>query len=314
MLTIRAMIALASLAAPLIALSAEPPAERVAIRVKALTRATKWTQVAAIPIAFRTFHPQGMVKIGDEFYVSSVEVRKLPQRLPTPVGGHAYDAGTGIGHLFKIGADGRLVADLIVGEGSIYHPGGIDYDGTSILVPVAEYRPDSRAIVYAVDPATMTARKLLSVADHIGGVIHDRASGRIEGVSWGSRRLYSWPFSKRNGFARVSTMRPIVNTNNYLDYQDCHSAGPRLMLCTGVAEYKAKPDGPAFQLGGIDLLDLATHRPVWQVPVPLWTPSGRAMTQNPFWIEATATGLRAYFMPDDDSSILFVFDTVIPGP
>jgi len=25
----------------------------------------------------------------------------------------------------------------------VYHPGGIDFDGVNIWVPVAEYRPDS---------------------------------------------------------------------------------------------------------------------------------------------------------------------------
>lgn len=135
------MIALASLAAPGWAAPLDP---RVAARVKALTRATKWTQVVAIPIAFKTFHPQGMVRIGDEFYVSSVEIQTLPKKLPAPVDGHPYDAGIGVAHLFKIGPDGKLMADLILGEGSIYHPGGIDYDGVSIWVPVAEYRPDSR--------------------------------------------------------------------------------------------------------------------------------------------------------------------------
>jgi hypothetical protein len=285
---------------------------RVAARVKTLTRATKWQQVAAIAIAFKTFHPQGMVKIGNEFYVSSVEIRTLPKKLAATVDGHAYDAGTGIGHLFKIGADGTLLADLVLGEGSIYHPGGIDYDGISIWVPVAEYRPDSRAIVYTVDPITMTATKVFTVADHIGGVVHDIAGGRIEGVSWGSRRFYSWPVPRNRRVVDASTAHPVANREHYIDYQDCHGAGRRLMLCAGVAEYNVTPDAPAFQLGGIDLVDLATHRLVWALPIALWAPSGRAMTQNPFWIEPTAVGLRAYFIPDDDSSTLFIFDTVIP--
>ena len=40
-------------------------------------------------------------------------------------------------------------SELAIGEGSIYHPGGMDYDGKSIRVPAAEYRPNSRAISYA---------------------------------------------------------------------------------------------------------------------------------------------------------------------
>ena len=59
---------------------------------------------------------------------------------------------------------GNLLADLTLGEGTIYHPGGIDYDGTYIWVPVAEYRPNSRSIVYRVDPDTMKATEMLRVS------------------------------------------------------------------------------------------------------------------------------------------------------
>lgn len=292
---------------------AEAPDSRVADRAMMLSRVTKWTPVAAIRIAFRTFHPQGMVRIGKNFYVSSVEIISAPRKLATPKDGHTYDAGTGVGHLFKIGPDGALLADLVLGEGPIYHPGGIDYDGVSIWVPVSEYRPDSRAIVYKVAPETMTATIAFRVADHIGGIVHDLAGRRITGLSWASRRFYSWPVGT-DGTVQQSVAAPIVNPQSYIDYQDCHYAGARLMLCAGLAEYQVGPDSPIFPLGGLDVIDLATHRPVWQTPIALWAPSGRAMTQNPFWIEATATGLRAYFLPDDDDSTLFVYDTVTSTP
>ena len=116
------------------------PTSIVAERVMKLTRALDVdARSRRCRCAFRTFHPQGMVKIGETLFVSSVEVIDR-------------DAGKGVGHLFKIDMAGALVADLRLGEGAIYHPGGIDYDGTSIWVPVAEYRPDSRSIVYRVDP------------------------------------------------------------------------------------------------------------------------------------------------------------------
>src|SRR5882757_1420395 len=120
-----------------------------------LTRQSSWTLAASVPIAFRTFHPQGMVKIGETLFVSSVEVIDR-------------DAGKGVGHLFKIDMTGHLLADLRLGEGAIYHPGGIDTDGTNLWVPVAEYRPDSRAIVYRVDAQTMKAVEVFRVADHVG--------------------------------------------------------------------------------------------------------------------------------------------------
>ena len=74
-----------------------------------------------------------MVKIGDTLFVSSVEVKVPTRRLPQPVDGYDRDAGEGVGHLFKIDMAGNLLADLTLGEGTIYHPGGIDYDGTQHL-------------------------------------------------------------------------------------------------------------------------------------------------------------------------------------
>ena len=115
----------------------------VAERVLLLTRDSVWTHVADVRIGFRTFHPQGMVKIGDALYVSSVEVRVPTRRYPVPVDGYDRDAGEGVGHIFKIDMTGRLLADVTLAVGAVYHPGGIDYDGTNIWVPLTEYRPDS---------------------------------------------------------------------------------------------------------------------------------------------------------------------------
>ena len=64
-------------------------------------------------------------------------------------------------------------------------------------------------------------------------------------------------------------------------------------------------------LGGaalIDLVGLEDGRPLHQVPVPLWTVGGLDMTHNPVWIEPGAAGLRAYFMPEDDRSTLYIYD------
>jgi hypothetical protein len=259
----------------------------VAERVMRLTRASSWTPVASLPIAFRTFHPQGMVKIGDTYFVSSVEVIDR-------------DAAKGVGHLFKIDKAGNLAGDLRLGEGAIYHPGGIDYDERDIWVPVAEYRPDSRAIVYRVDPASMKAVETFRVADHIGAIVHDRERNRLHGVSWGSRRFYRWTLDG------VEESRAL-NPSHYLDYQDCKSVGRARMLCTGVTEFR-QPGAPVFRLGGIDLIDLDTGHPVHQVPVQLWTSGGLDMTHNPVWIEPAGDGLRAYFMPEDDRSTVYIYD------
>ncbi len=275
-------------------------------RVASLTRESHWTLVDRVPVSFRSFHPQGMVKIGDTFFVSSVEVLVPPKRLSTPANGHDRDTGEGVGHLFKIDRAGHLVTDLKLGDGPIFHPGGIDYDGTSIWVPVAEYRPDSRSIIYRVNPDTMTATRVAAIHDHIGAIVHDVATNTLHGVSWGSRRFYRWTLDGKGNVTGEVTRR--LNPSHYVDYQDCKSIAAERMLCTGVTEMRPMPDAPTFRLGGLELIDLSDGRPLHQVPVLLWTPGGRAMTQNPSWFEPTSTGIRGYFMPEDDTSTIYVYD------
>ena len=311
--TVMAFTAAAVALSTLSSLSPAPPDARsiVAERVTKLTRGSSWKPVASVPIRFRTYHPQGMVKIGETLFVSSVEIKVATKRLPEPAGDYDRDTGEGVGHLFKIDMAGNLIADLRLGEGTTYHPGGIDYDGTHIWVSVAEYRPNSRSIVYRVEPEAMKATEMFRVADHIGAIVLNTDDNTLHGLSWGSRRFYRWTLGNNgrvtNAGAAPDTLRTL-NTSHYLDYQDCKYLGGRRMLCTGVTEMRQTTDAPLFRLGGIDLVNLADGRPVHQVPVLLWTAGGLDMTHNPVWIEPSAIGLRAYFMPEDDTSTLYIYD------
>jgi hypothetical protein len=300
----------AGVALSLIGIQAQP-ADRTALgdRILSLTRDSTWTLAGSVPIKFRTHHPQGMVKIGDTLFVSSVEVTVRTKRFAEPVGGFDRDAGEGVGHLFKLDLHGNLLGDLRLGEGAMYHPGGIDFDGTSIWVPVAEYRPNSRAIVYRVDPAAMTAVEVFRVADHVGAVVRDAVERVLHGVSWGSRRFYRWPTDAGGRVsAEAARTAPTLNSSHYIDYQDCKYAGAERMVCTGLAELRPPGESRPFRLGGLELVSLRDGRPLHQVPVSLWTPGGLDMTHNPVWLEASPAGLRAYFMPDDDQSTLYVYE------
>jgi hypothetical protein len=285
----------------------------VADRVISLTRDSSWKLARSVPIRFTTHHPQGMVKIGETLYVSSVEIKVRTKRFPQPVDGYDRDTGEGAGHLFKIDMDGNLITDLRLGEGTIYHPGGIDYDGKNIWVSVAEYRPNSRSIVYRVDPARMTATEMFRFGDHLGAIVYNTDDNTLHGVSWGSRRFYRWRVD-RDGRVTGANVPPetlrTLNPSHYVDYQDCKYVGRRRMLCGGVTELRQTSDVSAapFRLGGLDLVDLGDGRPLHQVPVLLWTSGGMDMTHNPMWIEPSATGLRAYFMPEDDTSTLYVYE------
>jgi len=269
------------------------PRSALADRVSRLTRSTEWTRVSTISVQFRTFHPQGMVKIGDRFFVSSVEV-------------HDREAATGVGHVFQFDMSGQLLADLTLGEGAMYHPGGIDYDGRYLWVPVAEYRPDSRSIVYRIDPKAMKAEEVLRFSDHLGAIVHDTDDHSLHAVSWGSRTFYSWPMAA-DGRVRSTDVRRAANPSHCVDYQDCKYSGRRTMVCTGVAEIRRSRDDAPFNLGGIELIDLRDHRPLHQVPL-LQYANGIDLTHNPAWLEPTAGGVRGYFMPEDDRSTIYVLE------
>ncbi|MGO1076921.1 DUF6454 family protein [Inquilinus sp. CA228] len=283
--------------------------DELAQRIEGLSRSTQWRLVETIPVPFDTYHPQGFARAGDALFASSVEITVPTKRYPQPQDGTDRDAGQGVGHLFKLDAQGRQIGHVTLGEGAIYHPGGIDYDGRWLWVPVAEYRPNSRSILYRVDPQTLEAVAVGRVDDHIGGLMHDTDHNMLHGVSWGSRRFYTW---RLDAEGKIDASTPPVRTLNpehYLDYQDCAYLPVGRAICTGITEFRRTPDAPVFGLGGIEIVDLGTGRPTFQVPVLLWTEDGTAMTRNPVLVEATPAGLRLTAMPEDGRSRIFVYET-----
>jgi Family of unknown function (DUF6454) len=259
--------------------------------IERTTRSTPWTVVRRVPLEFETYHPQGLARVGDRLFLSSVEVLEAPVRYPEPVDGYDRTPGRGRGHLFELTLDGRLLRQIELDEGTIYHPGGIDYDGRWLFVPVAEYRPDSRAIVYRVDPDTLRAREVFRVDDHVGGVVRDRVSGRLHGVSWGSRRFYSWT-------SRGRQLAVAPNPEHYVDFQDCAYARFAKAVCTGITEYTG-PTGARLELGGIGVVNLDSNTLGAEVPVQSYSTAGHVVTRNPVDLEVEGETLRMYAAPDD---------------
>ena len=268
---------------------------------------TIWTPVDTVEMqGWTTFHTEGMVAVGDRFFVSSVETLEAPVRNGV-VTDALYDfsidrsPGRGRGWLFEFAADGTLLGQLELTQGDMYHPGGIDYDGEAIWVPMAENRPNSRSQIHRVDPDTLEAELVFSEDDHIGGVVHNLHRGTIHGVSWGSRRLYTW---KRHGHGGGSS-RWVPNAEAHIDYQDCHYRGVEYMLCGGLQSYATPRGSVAF--GGLDLVDLRRDRPEHQIPVNLFVDEGAgpnpdlALTHNAFWVQPLDDrSLRFYFMTESD--------------
>jgi len=277
-----------------------------------LTKNAEWKQVAVIPVGFDTHHPQGFAKVGDYLFLSSVEILEHTRKYDPVRGGLDRTAGQGKGHLFKMDLDGNLLDQIELGQGAIYHPGGIDFDGRYVWVPVAEYRPHSISLIYRVDPASMEATEVFRYADHIGSLVHNTDEGTLHGVSWGSRRLYTWRLDDGPTVTDVPPEQLYrVNPAHYIDYQDCQYVGAGRALCFGLGEYRQRAGASPFVLGGMELLDMRQGQPLHQVPVSLWTEEGLSLTRNPVELETTEDGLRAYFMPEDNESRLFIYDVSI---
>ncbi|SIT20965.1 hypothetical protein SAMN05421788_10583 [Filimonas lacunae] len=273
-------------------------------RLQSITRATAWQPAGQVKVQFKTFHPQGMVKIGDDFWVSSVEVQR-------PAAGETFDWRKGKGHLFRMDASGHLLADIPIGEGTMYHPSGIDFDGSHIWIAAAEYRPDSQSIIYRFDVASMQLQEVFRWQDHIGGILRNPHTNALHAISWGSRRFYQWQLDAK-GIPELPAPphrnAAIVNPSHYIDYQDNQYLGGNEILFTGLAAFKKQDSTPVI-IGGFDIVNATTHLPVHQVPLNIWSPAtGAVISQNPSFFELAEEKVRAYFMPDDNDSTIYIFE------
>ncbi|MDQ0757365.1 DUF6454 family protein, partial [Arthrobacter sp. B3I4] len=233
-----------------------------------------WELRRRLPLAFPTHHPQGLTFADGRTFLSSVEVLEAPAALPSPPGtapglspacSSAYSPGRGIGHIFVVDSRGVLVRDVRVGRGDIYHPGGIDFDGTSIWFPVAEYRPRSNSVISTLDPVTLEVRERFRVKDHVGWAVHDPESGLVRGGGWGSRRFYTWT----SDGVEVSLWD---NPGSFVDYQDCQYVGPGRALCSGLSVLPFA-DGQS-ELGGVALVDFARQQILQETPVRVVSSAG----------------------------------------
>lgn len=129
----------------------------------------------------------------------------------------------------------------------------------------------------------------------------------LQGVSWGSRTLYTWTLAG-------TLLTAQRNPNQFVDYQDCKALrGTQLSLCSGVTELPAQDtQTPAgYQLGGLALLHMASGAHVWTLPVTAETAAGTVLTENPMLVQWTDDGggsgaLQFVFAPDNDVGALYV--------
>lgn len=278
-----------------------------------IDRSAAWREVSRLELTFPTYHPEGLVVAGNRIYLSSTQIIEPTVKYPKPVGGFDRTPGKGIGHLFVMNRRGQLLHDIVLGHGIVYHPGGIDFDGRNIWVPVAQYRPDSTAEIDRVDVRTLKVTRQFTVDDHIGGVVYDKTRHLLVANNWGSRTFYDF---KRDG----TTVKVWANPQDLIDFQDCQYVPAGKMACGGVTGLPQTPSAggstAAYELGGIALLDLRKHKLINAVPFQTFSAAGHVLTRNPLKLKATGRTLTMYAAPDNGEDVagtqLFTFTTTLP--
>ena len=262
----------------------------------ALDRNTQWQLTSKLKLNFPTFHTEGLAFAGDRVFLSAVQIIEPTVKYPVPQGGYDRTPGKGIGHLFVMDRHGNLEKDIVLGKGDMYHPGGIDFDGTNIWVPVAQYRPNSSAIIYRVDATSLQVHEQFQVRDHFGGIVLDKTTGHLVGNTWGSRRFVEWNL---NG----TQLNSWGNTSFFIDYQDCQYVPNSKMICGGVTNLPQTPTAggtaATYELGGMALIDLRSHAVLREVPFQQWSTAGHVATRNPLKLAADGNNLTMWAAPDN---------------
>lgn len=243
-------------------------------KLRGLGRATRIEALGVIDLDFDAGHPQGLARHGGLYWLTTVDMERLR------------------GLVLAFDEDGELVHRVDVTDGDRFHPGGCDVSGSQLIVPVAEYRPDSSAVVCALDLDDLTTTVRFGLDDHLGAVVELPGGGYVAGT-WGSRDLI-----------RVDADGAVVerraNSSHFVDFQDSQVLDADTIVCTGVADILT-PVG-LTQIGGIALLDVDTLALTSEVPVTTYSPTGRVITYNSVCFLATDEEAHMVTVPDDGRS------------
>jgi hypothetical protein len=249
-----------------------------------------------IPVNFNVHHPQGMTKVDEYFYLSTVD----HQGVDDP---ELRASASGTGYLIKaIIKDNKFekIDEIQLGEGMIFHTGGIDHDDIgNIYVPVSEYIPHGKSIIYQIRISTFNPREYLKWDDHIGAITIAKDTHYMYGFSWGGEKIYVW-----EGEELIYIENAVVQN---IDYQDSIYIGDRTIVCGGISTHKVGSE--SILVGGLDLIGLDTLLPIHRIMVSACSdkPPHNKLTYNPIAIDFISNCI--YFLPDDDTdTMLYVVD------
>jgi hypothetical protein len=213
----------------------------------------------------KLYHVQGLDLDREHFWITSV------------------DAASHKGYLHQFNrATAKFERQIEVTDGPRFHPGGFSIQGDSIWIPVAEYKPHSTAVLEEIDKHTLTLKRKIAVADHLGCVAV--TSNRLIAGNWGSRQLYVLDLQGKQ-------LRVVDNpeTNQYQDIKFVDG----MLVASGTFNHSS---------GAVDWFRWPSMKLVRRIR------SGVTDRGVPYTAEAMALeGRDLYLLPEDGPSRLFHF-------
>ena len=272
------------------------------------TDPNEWQLVESIDLKFDTYHPQGMLKVDDTFYITTVKVERRPRYTRQGKRVSVMDEGAGKGYLMQFDAGGNLLKCIELCEGAIFHPGGMDFDGRYIWVPITKYYPYSRSLIVRVDVRNHQVEKVCYVDDSIGAIIHDTDNNILVGANWDADEFLAWQLDSALEVKDVeltAAERRHANTAKHLAIQDSKYIGGGKMVGFGLK------NGPKGRVGGFDVIDTRTFEKLRSADIELRTPRKSIVSGNPSTIEIVGDKMRLYFAPEDNKTSLYIYQSQI---
>src|SRR5262245_59318816 len=263
----------------------------------------KWINVANILLPFETYHPQGIVKIGDSFFLTAID-------------------GNAAGYLIKFEVEGgianksaTLIRQVQLADRAFknrIHPGGIDYDASKnrIWCPLAEKTPDTSTSILIINPDDLSYDNVGYITDHLGTTIVDVQNNRIRMIDYHTG-MYSFQLKADGTFpSDIHRAAKFVLPDEPIEYQDCKHLGQRYALCAGSRPHRV--DLIHFD-DDVDGNTATRYSIVRKIPLGTSNLAREAMAFDTLEDAAGRKFVRFYFKPDDGSNTqLKIYDAYTP--
>lgn len=270
------------------------------------TPSNDWQLVDSIPLQFDTYHPQGIVKVGEEFYLTSVKTERRPKYSRKGKEIKVADEGSGKGYLFRFNTQGQLLQTIELWDRTMFHPGGMDFDGKYIWIPVTKYYPYSRSFIARIDIRTHEIEKIGYVDDSVGAIIYNPDDNTLIGANWNADEFITWNLDEHSQIINPTLpieQRRTLNADKHLAIQDAKYIGNYILLGFGLKT------GSKGIIGGFDLIDTRTFKQIYSGDIALRTPKHQVIvTGNPSTIEIKEKVLRFYFAPKDNQTTVYIYE------